>query len=271
MSTPDEPRPEDLRNAPPEHGPDPSEAVDPLDERLSASLDGHEPASELDTPALARARDLASARDLLAVPPPPLDDISRRRLLRTALDAAPTSSRRTSSRRTSSRSGAGDTARAIRIGAVAAAVLAVIALSGWGLTSLNHGSSNKAESSRAAAIPAPGSAGPVDLHEVSNPDVLRRRVEAALRSAAAPGAAGSAATSAPPNLSETSRAQRSPSAAQCVAAAPAPAGDTPQLLGTATFHGAPALVVIVREPTRTLAFVLAEADCAVLTSQFLTR
>ena len=52
-------------------------AVDPLDERLSAALDGESAprsATRADQ-ADDRRRALAAARDLLAVPPPPLDDI----------------------------------------------------------------------------------------------------------------------------------------------------------------------------------------------------
>ena len=254
--------PEDPPQVPPERDPDPVAAVDPLDERLSAALDGLEPApaSELDAAARERARDLAAARDRLAVPPPRLDDVTRRRLLRTAIDASPTSSTPPAER-----------AFWVRGGAVAAVVLAVLGLAGWGLSSLNLGSSNTKASSKAASAEPSEPRGPVDLHDVSNPAVLKRRVEAALRTSNAPSAGGTATTTAAPNLNQTTAVPRPPSAADCVASAPVPAGDTSQLLGTATFHGAPAFVVVAREPTRTLVFVLAQADCEVFTSQFLKQ
>jgi hypothetical protein len=246
-------------NDPPENEPEPRTTVDPLDERLSAGLDGHEPepATAPDATALARGRELAAARDLLAVPPPRLDDITRARLLRAALDASPTSSR-TSGERAS---------RWARPVAVAAAVLAVVGLSGWGLASLNHSSSNNASSSRAATAETTARSGPVDLHEVSNPRVLKQRVEAALNTPNAP----ATATTAAPNPAETTVPGSAKSGAECVATTSVPAGDTPELLGTATFHGAPALVVVAREPARTLIFVLARSDCRLLTYQFLKR
>jgi hypothetical protein len=245
-------------NDPPENQPEPHTTVDPLDERLSAGLDGHEPepepATAPDATALARGRELAAARDLLAVPPPRLDDITRDRLLRTALDASPTSSR-TSRERASRR------ARPV---AVAAAVLAVVGLSGWGLASLNHSSSNNASSSRAATAETTARSAPVDLHEVSNPTVLKQRVEAALNTPSAPANATTV-----PNPTETTVPGSAKSPAECLATASVPTGDTPELLGTATFHGAPALVVVAREPARTLIFVLARGDCRLLTYQFL--
>jgi hypothetical protein len=256
-------------NEPPERPPDrdPSRdarvaPVDPLDERLSAALDG-EPtgpgSTPLDASAAERERDLAAARDLLAVPPAPLDDLTRRRLVRAALDASPTSSRSSSER----------ALRWVRVGGVAAAVLAVIALSGWGLASLNQSSSKKgSETEAASGTTAP--AGPVDLNEVSNPDVLKRRVEAALGVSIAP--TGPTPTTALPNPQPTTESGRgTKSVPRCVATVRVPAGDTPELLGTATFHGTPALVVVAREKSRTLIFVVATAGCRLLSFQFLKR
>ncbi len=239
--------------------------MDPLDERLSAALDGVdlEPTSELDTAARERGRDLAAARDQLAVPAPPLDDVTRRRLLRAALDASTPSSRP-----------AGERAwRRVRGGVVAAAVLAIIGFAGWGLSSLNLGSSNSKESGAKAGSAETSAApsGPVNLHDVSNPVVLKRRAEAALRAASAPSASGTATTTTALNLNQTTAVPRAPTAAHCVASVPVPAGDTPLLLGTAAFHDTPAFVVVAREPTRTLVFVVARADCKLLTSQFLKR
>jgi hypothetical protein len=258
MNTPNEPP-----NVPPERDAEPVAPVDPLDERLSAALDGHdadgtpEPA---DARAVERGRDLAAARDLLAVPPAPLDDVTRRRLLRTALDAAPTPSR----------SSGGRTQRWVRGGSVAAVVLAVVAAAAWGLASLNRSPSTKESGSQAAsATTAP--AGPVDLHEVSNPDVLKRRVEASLnRTPAAPTGPTSTTAAPGPGLTTASGngAKRLP---RCVSTVRVPAGDTPELLGTATFHGTPALVIVAREQSRTLIFVVATTDCRLLSFQFLKR
>jgi hypothetical protein len=258
MTPPNEPR---EPNEPPEPDAERDVPVDPLDERLSAALDGFEPTSELDASTRDRGRDLAAARDRLAVPPPPLDDLTRRRLLRTALDASTTSSRPSGER----------TWRWLRVGAVAAAVIVVLGLAGWGLSSLDLGSNSKESGSKADSAETSGPRGPVNLHDVSNPEVLKRRVESELRATSAPGASGTATTTAAPNLEQTTTARRPPSAADCVASVPVPAGDTPQLLGTATFHDAPAFVVIARERTRTLVFVLAQTDCKLLTSQFLKQ
>lgn len=259
MSTPNEPP-----DLPPDRDPEPVAAdapVDPLDERLSAALDGHETDATfepLDARGVERGRALAAARDLLAVPLEPLDDVTRRRLLRTALDASPTSSRGSSER----------ALRWVRGVAVAAAVLAAIALSGWGLASLNHNSSSSKGASSANATTAP--AGPVDLNEVSNPDVLKRRVEAALGVPIAP--TGPTSTTAVPNPEQTTvSGGNAQLVSRCLSTLRVPAGDTPELLGTATFHGAPALVVIAREKSRTLIFVVATADCRLLTYQFLKR
>jgi hypothetical protein len=237
-------------------------AVDPLDERLSAALDG--PASgsgsapTAETPAddartARRRRDLGAARDLLAVPPPRLDDMTRRRMLRTAVAASTTPSRSSNER----------ARRRLRVATVAAVVLAVVGLAGWKLASLNLSSSKEDSNAKtaSAATSAPGT--PVDLHEVSDPSVLRRRVEAAL------GAPHSTAAPQPGNTTTSPRVAASPT--RCVSTVRVPAGDTPELLATATFRGAPALVVVARDPSRTLVFVLATTDCRLLSSQFLKR
>jgi hypothetical protein len=146
-------------------------------------------------------------------------------------------------------------------------VLAVVAAAGWGIASLNSNSSNGAKRA-GLATGETSSAGPLALNDVSNPNVLKRRVEAALGTSIAP--RGPTSTTAVPNLAQTTVPGAKP-LPRCVSTVPAPAGDTPELLGTATFHGAPALVIIAREPSRTLIFVVATADCRLLTSQFLKR
>jgi hypothetical protein len=269
----------------PRTGTDPAEAlapVDPLDERISAALDGA-PAPEApsapgradDANAADRARAIEAARDLLSIPPPPLDDVTRRRMVRTALDTATASTSRATT--PSSR----DRRHWLRVAGVAAALIAVVGAGGWALTTLNHNASRSAPDAKAASgttgVPSLQSA-PVDLHEVSNPLVLKQRVLAALGSvnggsassgSAAPPEARAPSTTAVPGpgpASTTAGAAASP--ARCVSTVRVASGVTPELLGTATYRGAPAIVVIARDRSRTLIFVLASTDCRLLSSQF---
>jgi hypothetical protein len=242
--------------------PPPDTPPDPLDERLSAALDGEAEFPEpLDEATARRRRELEAARDLLAVPPPRLDDVTRRRLLRTAIDAAPASTLSTRGR----------TARRWRSVVVAAAVIAVIALAGLGIASLDNRSndaSSKANSAASGTTSTPG--GTLDLHEISDPSVLRRRVQAALNGS-------STATTNAPQVGTTTAApsggttETTGVSARCVSTLKVPGGDTAHLLATATFHGTPALVVVARDPARVLVFVLARADCRLLSSQFLKQ
>ena len=92
---------------------------------MSAALDGESAPEESDTDADhadERRRALADARDLLAVPPPPLDDITRRRMLRAAIAARPQGRTR-------------DLKWLNRIGA-AAAVLAVVVAGGLAIKAI---------------------------------------------------------------------------------------------------------------------------------------
>jgi hypothetical protein len=267
-NTPPNP-PDDPRDGASERDPD-AVAVDALDERLSAALDGDATFPEPLDAAGARRRDaLEQARDLLAVPPPGLDDLTRRRLLRTAVAAAPTST----STSTSTVLTRGRAARRWRAVVVAAAVIAVVALAGVGIASLDTGSNDTSSknASRADSETTARTSGTLDLHEISDPSVLRRRVEAALN-------LSPTATTTPPRVGSTTGAP-SGSATQttgtaptrCVSTLEVPKGDTAQFLAIATFHGTPALVVIARDPSRVLVFVVATADCRLLSSQFLKQ
>lgn len=259
---PEPERPEAKRPEP--ERPEPITPVDPLDERLSAGLDG-EPAPDgsSDEPrADDRRRALIAARDLLAIPPPPLDDITRRRMLRTAVAEQPATRRR-------------DLRNLNRV-AVAAVVLAVVVIGGLALNARGNGSGRNAKSANASksATTSLNAAAARDLHEVSDPEVLRRRVETLLREeagAAAPttNVPGQHSDTIAPDGSETSKAQDRVAGDGCLPAAPVPAGATRSLLAKATFDGAPAIVVVADDGPRTLIYVLATADCRLLISQFL--
>jgi hypothetical protein len=242
---------------------------DPLDERLSAELDGAaDPETGPSDPspaAVARARDLAAARDLLAIAPPPVDELTRRRLLTTAIDDW----------QRSTRSRPRDRRRLQRVGA-AAAVLALIAVGGAVLANHgNHSGPSRYAGAAGTTVASPtthgSGAAPIrSLREVSNPDVLRRRVEALLHAhaLALPNTAGATTTG---SFTASTGADAVASGARCVSTVRVPAGATPELLGTATFHGAAAVIVIAHDGPRILVFVLAKADCRPLTSQFISK
>jgi hypothetical protein len=255
----------------PDETDEPVAAVDPLDERLSAALDGNadpepQPVDPSDEARVAaRLRALEAGRDLLAIPPPPLDDLTRRRMLRAAIAA------------TGSRSKRRDLRWLNRTG-IAAALLALVVLAGWGLKSLDVNSSESRSAGKAAssATTRPTAAAPSvlpDLHEVSDPTVLERRVEAALVAQERSGAAARLGTRkpAPDTLSSTTLGGNANEQDVCVSTVPVPAGVTPGLLGTATFHDEPALVIVARDQSRTLVFVVARSDCRRLTSQLINH
>jgi hypothetical protein len=246
--------------------------VDPVDERLSARLDGEsDPVADeppVDTPrAEDRRRALAAARDLLAIPPLPVDDVTRRRLLRTALGAAAPARRSERDRQRWNRLGA------------AAALLVVVVGGAVALTNLGSGSDGRQASKSAATESATTTVGPkapsaTDLGEVSDPAVLRRRVEAALRSRRQPSTttldsqnfSGEKTTEDGLALSPTS----APSSCAAKVRVPSSAS-TPTTLADASYKGAPAVVLVATDGPRTLVFVLATADCRLLTSQFLRQ
>jgi hypothetical protein len=274
----------DDRNPMQANGPDPAEdapAVDPLDERLSAELDGaaapdptgtdptgteasgddDEQVDDVHTDG--RRRELASARDLLSIPPPPLDDVTRRRLLRAALSEAPGARRR-------------DLHALNRVG-VAAAVLAVVVAGGLTLKALTHSPNGvrtaaKSEADKSASATTNAATGTKrDFGEISDPQVLKRRVEASLKGAQAPttGAPGNASTTVPrPTDSETSNLASRFALGKCDATIRVPAGATPTVLGDGTFDGVPATIIVAHDGGRTLIYVVARSDCRLLTSQF---
>ena len=243
---------------------------DPADERLSAELDGAADPdarpSDRSPEREARARALAAARDLLAVGPSPLDELTRRRLLDAAVDDWQRSTRaQPRDRRRLQRAGAA--AAVLALIAVGAAVLA----NAGGHSGSRRAATNGAAATTTAATPPDHSAAKParSLQEVSNPDVLRRRVETLLRSAAKVPATTSGAPS--DSFSATSGADAVVPGARCASTVRVPAGATPELLGTATFRGAPAVIVIAHDGPRILVFVLAQSDCRPLASQFINK
>jgi hypothetical protein len=257
--------------------------VDALDERISAALDGaavgEARPADRDDLGRARARAIEAARDILAVPPPPLDDLTRRRMVRTAVAAAGPAPSSAAARS----SGTGDRRRGLRVAVAAAAIVAVVGAGGWALTTLNHSSSKSSTAAKASGTTsAPETArlpaAPVDLHEVSNPVVLRQRVEVALGitnrgSASSPQAnlptTGSVAGSDAASTTAAPTAARVNGQASCVSTVHAGNGTTPKLLGTATYRAAPAFVVVVLDRSQTLIYVLASSDCRLLSYQLL--
>ena len=252
--------------------PDPSEtgapaAVDPLDERLSAELDGEstpEPVGAVDVAeaeADDRRRALGAARDLLAVAPPALDDVTRRRMVRAAVAVGPHGRPR-------------DLTWLTRIGKVAAA-LAVVVAGGLAIKALANssgpsykasGGAGKASSPTTMAVRA----APFDLHDVSNPDVLKRRVAAALGALGVTTSTAAAPLTAPLPEQPTSAADNSPD--RCLATVPhAKGAPAARVLAEATYKGTPAIVAVVTNGDGTAVYVLARSDCRLLTYQFLKQ
>ncbi|MGZ4688083.1 MAG: hypothetical protein ACXVKA_04320 [Acidimicrobiia bacterium] len=245
---------------------------DATDEALSAVLDGELGAfaaergrSEASVRAQleewpsfeARLAELERARGLVGDAPPPLDDVTRRRLVRNALDAAADSSPRVAPR-SRSRSW-------LTVVAVAAAGLLVVAGIGAGIAAIGNrdSSSEKSASSAATGATAPLRGDVGDLGDVTSPAALRalldRRAAAAERGASTTAPAGS-----PPDA-DRQFANGAPSAPATVSAA----GCAQQLAGTrdvtfsgtGTYQGAPVTIVGITEGGRTIVFVVSSTDC----------
>jgi len=191
-------------------------------------------------------RDEPDARDervaaLLDVPP--LDDLTRRRLVRRALAeaAAPAPARR---------------ARFLRVAAV---VVGVAVVGGAAALALRDEGGNGSETAERTAAPTVADAAPTesevagDLGEVPGPDALRERL---------------AVRAAPP---ATTDAESFDEGAAASAGLPPPCLDslaqqgagTPSLVTTATYRGAAAFVVVAAAGGET-AFVLDQATCGLL-------
>lgn len=262
-------------NAPAPPSPTPPPFADATDEALSALLDGElasfatergltelEARARLEAwPEFAARRDsIALARDAIAAPAPPLDELTRRQLVRDAIAAA-----RSEPARTDRRAPAWTW-----LAAAAAAVLLVVGVgtlvASRGTGSKSARSSSTANAEHSAAQPS-GDLGDLgDLGDVSDPSVLRALLDRtpAPSTAPKPGTLADRSTKspdgAPPSSSSTSN-----TAADC---APKLFGDRPVLFhGSGRYHGEPVIVFGVEDQGRTVALVVRAGDCAtVLTS-----
>lgn len=206
----------------------------------------------------ARRRELEAARAAIAAPVPELDEVTRRRLVRTAVDAGPAAPASAPSRRTASWR---------VIGAVAATVIILV---GVGLTMATTGgdgpSHQDASSSASDASPRRGDLG--DVGDVTSPAALRalvegRDVEGGESTAEGGSADESPAPGAPPAADSSARSRfdagltRSPP--ECARQV---AGDRElAFVATGTFRDIPVTIVGVSEGGRTIALVVASDDC----------
>ncbi len=251
--------------------PTPSPFADDTDEALSALLDGDLAAFAAErglAEAEARARleawpefderrdALAHSRAALAVPPAPLDELTRHALVRDAVAAMPQQPARSERR----------AAPWVWLGAAAAAVLLLAGIGA--LVSSRQSGNTNAKSSAGGALQRAAGAPRGDLGalgDVSDPAVLRALLDRETAASTlnptedrAPSSPGGAPQSAP-------RANTK-AVADCSAR---PFGDHPVLFhASATFHGEPAIVIGIEDRGRTVALVVRADDCAtVLTSQ----
>jgi RNA polymerase sigma-70 factor (ECF subfamily) len=225
--------------------PAPEEAE--ADEALSALLDGeldafaHERGTttadvrrQLDAvPDLAaRQARMEAARALVREAVPPLDDLTRHRLVRTAVRAGPRPVTSPSRRR-------------VKVFAIAAAVLLALVSVGAVLAVAQHsddGSSGNRGASRAPVLR--GDVG--DLGDVTSPATLRSLLDRRARHRGGRDAGSASATT-------------TPGVKDCVDQL---SGHRPATFsGTATYRGEPAAVVGVARGGRTIVFVVAQSSC----------
>lgn len=247
---------------------------DDTDEALSALRDGELGAFAADhglTEAEARDRlehwpeyparlaALERGRGEVAAPVPPLDDLTRRRLVRNALPAADGIAA------TSNRSGWSW----LRISAAAAAALIVLAGLGAMLTSLGTGSDNSAKSSGAGSAAAEVPRGDLgNIGDVTDPAAIRALVRPGAQkkptptngAAAAPrelsgGTANDSTSSG--TFSERADAQVDPKACAAQFARARPV----RFFASGTYRGQPVTVVGIESGARTIAFVVPSNDC----------
>lgn len=202
------------------------------------------------SPAALEARDaLARARDALGTPVQ-LDDLTRRRLVHTALAAAPEAA-------------AGPRIR--RVLAVAAAAVVVVAGLGALLVVRDSGDSTSSTAGDATAT-ARGDLG--DVGDVTDPARIRALLGGGDEHVASSAAEGGAAADAQEKAlrpSSTLAPVPADAASRC---AEALAGDREEVFrATGSYQGTPAVLVGVRDRGRTIVFVVAADDCTrVLTS-----
>jgi hypothetical protein len=213
----------------------------------------------------ARRRAFADARQAVATPAPALDDVMRRRLVRTAVDAAPTPAAASRSRVWTV------------VGAAAAALLVVVGI-GLAINVSGDDSSRSSDSASSAGV-APDLHGDIgDVGDLSGPDALRAVLTGKRDAKTAESGAGGADSSggatsdqsgdAPAPALNESQARASASALppdQCAAKL---AGTRPvTFVGTGTYRGIPVTVIGLTEGGRVIAFLVPSNDCTnVLTS-----
>jgi hypothetical protein len=181
---------------------------------------------------------------------PPLDDLTRRRLVRRALaDAAPVPGRR---------------ARLLRVAAVVVGVavvggaVALVLRDGGGSEEVADRSAGPAETTE-AALPA---VVPGDLGEISDPGVLRERLEAAREAPPAPDAGRDSGSDTETFEEDTAVVIGLPPT--CLDAVAREGAGAPTLVATATSGGVPAFVVVADSSAGETAFVLDQATCTVI-------
>ena len=248
-------------------GPDTDEAVSALlDGELDAFAREHgtteaDALEQLTTwPAFdARRHELEAARAAVTTPLPPLDDVTRKRLVRNAVEAGPSAPADAPARRA---------APWRVIGAVAASVIILVGIGLAVATSGDDGTTSQDSASSGSASSAlRGEVG--DLGDVTSPDALRALLDGGRdRAETSSGAGGtpapSVAESAPPAADSLARefdASLAP-AIEPRACAEQLAGDRDvAFVGTGTFRGSPVTIVGLRERGRTIAFVVPSNDC----------
>jgi hypothetical protein len=216
---------------------------------------------------------------------PALDEVTRRRLVRGALDAAPPVEAPAAGRGR----GRGRWLAAAAAAVAVAGLVTAVVLAGGGSgdhptaartpastsspslpgTDAQGGATDRAATptTQSLAPPAGGSArSPGDLGplgEVADPATLRDRVEAARTTFSDSNQAfGSSLPEAAPKILPATPSTTIPCAAALTAARPGL--DTVEAVGTATFHGKPATVVVATTRTgRTVAVVIVDSGCAV--------
>ena len=180
---------------------------------------------------------------------PPLDDVTRRRLVRRALDEA---GRRPDRRRL--------------IGALSAAAAALVVVLGTALVLRDDGGggdtaarpaggdAERVESDEGGADEAAAPSSFAELGEVSDPAVLRERLRAL---APAPGPTESDEPGGADER-ETATAAVPP---ECLTALGRVGAGPPTVVAGGTYRGAPALVLVAEKAGRDTAFVLDAATC----------
>lgn len=246
--------------------PMPPDGHDNLDEALNALVDGELEAFArehgLDAGAVqaqlatlpdfeARRAELVRARAAVGASVPPLDEVTRQRLLRNARAAEPEIVTRASRSR-----------RWLAVTAIAASGLLVVAGIGIAVSSMGGGSSNDSSERASSTGTAPLRGDVGALGDVTSAAALRALLDR--RASAADGAATTTPRSAQPGVASGGAGYRSETAAPATTAACAAqlaGGRTIVFTGTGTYQGAPVTIVGISTGGRTIVFVVADADC----------